>query len=557
MKCKSNLLQSQTLVSLTFFVAIAIFSGINGFADNIDTSKNRYWLFLAQKNGENSIQPSQKAVWRRVFRGNMQNYSWYDQPVNAADIAQIDASGARIRTVSRWLNAVSVETDSATLQKLRNLPIISKIKPVAVFKESVPQVEESPFRGPARPSTLDYGGSQAQVAQLQIDSLHNSGLTGLGITIGIMDTGFDTSHVCIRRINDEHRIIATRDFLNGDTDVMDLYTNQRAHGTEVLSCAGGFDEGHLIGTAFGANFVLAKTESLYAEIQAEEDYWVAASEWMESLGVDIISSSLGYTDWYDTTQLDGNTAVITQAADVAAALGVVVVNCAGNEGDNIRWRKVIPPADGDSVVAVGAVNESGAIASFSSRGPTADGRIKPDVCARGVSTYLANYSNDSYESASGTSFAAPLIAGGIALLLESHPDWTAMQAINAMKAASSRASHPDNFYGWGIPNFVSANLTQPYNPSSGGSIVIAPQPSEDSVVFHFYIQQSGAGVLSIHDLSGIKVKELDFGYMNSGTSEYVWDGANESGAKVASGIYICNLRIGDSNIRQKIAYIAH
>jgi len=555
MKVKLNHLRSQTVITITALVTFAIIAGIDASADNGDTSKNHYWLFLTTKNSQNTIQPSEKATWRRTFRSGTQNYSWYDQAIDPSVIAAIRDSGVKIRTVSRWLNAVSVDADSAAIEKLRGLAIITRITPVAIFKEPIPQLETTSFRGPAKPAAFNYGQSQVQVAQLEIDSLHNSGLSGAGIVIGIMDTGFDTSHVSIRRAHDENRIIGTYDFIHNDTDVMDLFDSQRAHGTAVLSCVGGFHEGNIIGTAYGANFILAKTEILSTEIQAEEDYWVAAAEWMESLGVDIITSSLGYTDWYDTTQLDGNTAIITQAADAAASLGVVVVNCAGNEGDNIRWRKIIPPADGDSVVAVGAVNGNGSITSFSSRGPTADGRTKPDVCARGEATWTAIYSGG-YGALSGTSFAAPLIAGGLALLLESHPEWSSMQAISAMKEASSRASQPNDSYGWGIPNFVNADFLQPFNPSGGGAIAIYPQPSQDSVVFNITIVQSGNAVLSIHDLTGAKIAEQDLGY-RSMSFKYIWDGRNESGTQVASGIYICNLRIANDNIRQKIAYISH
>lgn len=556
MKNKLNQLRCQIVIPAIILIALSVFSGITASADNNTTSQNRYWVFLGQKKSINAIRPAEKAIWRRTFRANLQTESWYDLSVDPAAIDSIRLSGAAIRTISRWLNAVSVSADSLSLENLRGLSFISKITPVAVFKETLPPIENMPFRGPAKPAVFDYGQSQQQVAQLEIDSLHNTGLSGHGVMIGVMDTGFDTSHVAFRRMTDENRVIATHDFLNGDSNVMDLYTSQRGHGTAVLSCLGGFDEGHLVGTAFGADFILAKTESLYTyEEVFEEDCWVAAAEWMESLGVDIISSSLGYTDWYDTTQLDGHTAVITQAANIANSLGVIVVNSAGNEGDNPRWRKVTPPSDGDSVLAIGAVDANGSIASFSSRGPTADGRIKPDICAMGVADWVAIYTGG-YGALSGTSFAAPLIAGGVALLLESHPDWTLADVISALKAASSRATQPNNSYGWGIPNFVRADLMQPYVFKEGSSVIIAPQPAQDSVVFHIKLIQAGKAVLSIHDLSGAKIAEHEFNVQEPSTVIFVWDGKNESRTKVASGIYICNLNADGMNIRQKIAYIS-
>jgi len=384
--------------------------------------------------------------------------------------------------------------------------------------------------------------------------LHNAGLDGTGILIGIMDTGFDTTHAAFTRLRSERLILHTRDFINDDSDVMDSLDIQRSHGTAVLSVLAGFDEGNLIGPAFGAHLALAKTEILPGEDQAEEDYWVAAAEWMESLGVDIISSSLGYIDWYDTTQLDGRTAVITLAADAAAALGVVVVNAAGNEG-NTTWRKVIPPADGLSVIAVGGVDSDSNVIGFSSRGPTADGRIKPDVCALGAGNYVADYFGG-YGFSSGTSFAAPLISGGIALLLQGHPDWTPDDVTQNLKRASSRAFGPDNAFGWGIPNFVRAYYGLPFEPEDRPSIEIIPQPAEDSVTFRILVPQASNIVFSIHEISGAEVIEWTRYVNEPSTVAIKWNGINHKGKRVASGIYICNLKTSDSNARGKFFFIS-
>jgi serine protease AprX len=271
--------------------------------------------------------------------------------------------------------------------------------------------------------------------------------------------------------------------------------------------------------------------------------------------VKIISSSLGYIDWYDTTQLDGQTAVITRAANAANALGIIVVNSAGNEGNNIRWRKVTPPADGDSVIAAGAVDVNGTIADFSSRGPTADGRIKPDFCALGVSDYVANYAGG-YGRFSGTSFSAPLIAGGIALLLEGHPDWTLSRVISFVKKASSKLTNPNNAYGWGIPNFVDAYYMQVFSPSGNPEIAIIPHPAVDSAVCYLAITQAGPAVFSIHDLSGAEIEEWTFNVESPSTIIQVWDGRNHAHERVVSGIYICNLKIGDTSTRQKLFFIS-
>jgi hypothetical protein len=211
----------------------------------------------------------------------------------------------------------------------------------------------------------------------------------------------------------------------------------------------------LIGPAFGADFALAKTEIKLSETQIEEDNWVAGVEWADDLGADIVSSSLGYQDWYTYEDMDGNTALCTIAADLAVSKGIVVVNSAGNERIT-TWYHIIAPADGDSVIAVGAVDLQGGLASFSSAGPTFDGRIKPDVVARGVQTYCA-WANGGYGGASGTSLSAPLVAGVCALLLEIHPDWTPIQVREALWHTASQADDPDNLYGYGIANAAEAS----------------------------------------------------------------------------------------------------
>jgi subtilisin family serine protease len=511
-------------------------------------------VFFSQKNSGPGFPINPRALERRAARANVTDMSLYDLPVDSAYTEQLREAGAEIRVISRWLNAASVIADSAVLDRIGRLPFVTKISKVAAYRMPIPQPELNVYAGRGKISAYNYGPSFSQVSMLAVDSLHNAGLSGRNVLIGIMDTGFDTSHVVFRLMAGEHRILATYDFINGDSNVMDLWDSQRSHGTETLSALAGFDEGNLIGPAFGASLILAKTEIISQEIQAEEDYWVAAAEWMESLGADIITSSVGYIDWYDTTQLDGHTAVITRAANIANSLGVIVVNCAGNEGTTV-WRKIIPPCDGDSVIAVGAVDINGIITDFSSRGPTADGRIKPDFCAQGQTDYVANYISG-YAYLSGTSFSAPLIAVGIALLIEGHPDWTLAQIFRNLKRASSRSNRPDNNYGWGIPNFVDAYYSQSSGQEGNLLITITPHPAIDSVVFNLSIPEIGTAFLSVHDLSGAEIREWEIVTDKPSTVRQVWDGRNNSGKMIASGIYICILKIGAMVSRQKLFYIS-
>ncbi|UCE67135.1 MAG: S8 family serine peptidase [Candidatus Zixiibacteriota bacterium] len=566
---------------------------------------------------------------------------WYDYPVNRDYVRALRQKGARIRHVSRWLNAVSVSASPGVLDEIAGLSFVREIRRVSSYSR-LREIEIPAAHIPAATTVFDYGPSYNQIAMLAVDSLHDQGYSGSGILIGIIDSGFDYSHISFSDIVSENRIVATYDFINGDTNVTDEPDEQRDHGTQVFSVLAGFDEGFLIGPAYGADFVLAKTEIELQEIQAEEDNWVAAAEWMDSIGVDIISSSVGYIDWYDTTQLDGQTALCTQAANVAVSLGIVVVNAAGNEG-NTSWRKVIPPADGDSVIAVGGVGPGGIILNLSSRGPTADGRIKPDFCAQGSAVYAANWRRDNYLLAGGTSFAAPLVAGAIALIMEAHPEWALADILENMKSYSLRPPifyHigpqsvlvgetlnirisvdflPDNNYGWGIPDFNAAvNLPQdwygdeiilnaialPENStfvdslngsglftfipersqigedtvifiSSFGvysdtetvriaileelgslSAVVAPHPAVDSAVFRISPNSLGRGNIYIHDVSGILIKDIEFESPGGNFVVLSWDGRNNSGEYVASGVYILNVSLGHSTVTEKFFFVS-
>jgi hypothetical protein len=544
----------QDLISRTVLTLLFLVPNLRAESGADSSQSFARWVFFTDKVSESPIAISEKAMERRFKRASLTDNSWYDLPVNEQYIQALRAAGANIRTISRWLNAVSIVADYTALSEIEFLPFVDRIYPLSSYRLPLPQ-QSSAIRSPLDKSTIiDYGPSGLQVAMLGADSLHNMGLTGYRIRIGIMDTGFNTNHPVFSRMVSENLILMTHDFINGDSNVIDQPDIQQLHGTAVLSVLAGFDEGSLIGPAFGAEIVLAKTEIVTQEIRAEEDYWVAASEWMESLGVEIISSSVGYTDWYDTLQLDGHTPIVTQAANIANLLGIVVVNAAGNEALT-SWHKIIPPADGDSVIAAGAVDPDMFMADFSSRGPTADGRIKPNFCALGVDDYVAFYTGG-YGFSSGTSFSAPLIAGGIALLLEGHPAWRLADIFGNLKRASSKSLRPNNSYGWGVPDLIDAYYQLPYEPVNQLSMYIAPHPAVDSVVFYLIIPGPGLTVLSVHDVAGVKIEQWEFRTERPEAIRSVWNGRSRSNMKVASGIYICNLKMGDAVFRQKLFYIA-
>jgi len=396
-----------------------------------------------------------RCLWRRskvLEAGRLVDAA--DLPVSSANIEGIKPLVNRIRTTSRWLNAVSAEVSPSAVRKIARLPFVRRVELVRSFSRSEPQ--SSPYSPPqlglADPVVGFYGPSFTQINQINVWPLHRLGYTGRGVIVCMLDSGFRTTHEIFR----QSHLIAQHDFVNGDGDVSQDFSDPNdysdSHGTGTWSLLGGYKPGELVGPAYGADFILAKTETENFERPIEEDYWVAGIEWAESLGAEVVSSSLGYIDWYTFPDMDGQTAVTTRAANRATRLGVVVVNAAGNERDN-SWAHIIAPADGFDVIACGAVDSLGQISSFSSPGPTYDGRIKPEVCALGVNNWLAANRedlSDTYRTGSGTSFSTPLIGGVVALLLEIHRDWTPAQVRQALMGTASLSQNPNNDYGWGI-----------------------------------------------------------------------------------------------------------
>lgn len=398
-----------------------------------------------------------------------------DLPVSPSYIDQVAACGASIHVASKWVNGVSVIATRQQLECVERLPFVRIIQPVRQAQRIEPvEVDEGPFVPPTNADAgavslvLDYGESLAQLQQINLVALHNAGYTASGVIVGILDTGFERSHVAFNEPTHPLTVVAEHDFVSNDGDTSfnpaDDPTQHR-HGTMILGTLGAYKPGQLVGGAFDASFVLCKTEDNSQEVPAEEDNYVAGLEFIELHGGDMATASLGYIDWYTQADLDGMTAVTTVAVNVATANGLYCVNAAGNGGhdSNPATSNLIAPADAVQVLACGAVDNTGIIAGFSSDGPTADGRVKPEVLARGSNTRTVNPSSTTtYLGVSGTSLSTPLVAGAMACLIEAHPTWTVQQMRTYLMLTASDyvANHTyDATYvrGYGIINAFAAS----------------------------------------------------------------------------------------------------
>jgi len=420
---------------------------------------------------------SEQAIKRRG-RVDADNYliDKNDFPVSLDVVNRIRSQGIKIRGVSRWLKAVAAEADSAQLRSLSALSFVKRIDLIHTFSVPTPP-EAVPLRRQQQQATqdrFDYGSSLMQNQFTGAVRLHNAGLSGRGVRIAIFDTGFRTDHEAF----DSTTIVATWDFINNDSVVDDpecpvpLGNSQIYHGTLVFGTIGGYLPGELIGSAPEAEYLLAKTEITCngTEIKREEDNWILAAEWADSAGADIISSSLGYTQFTDSgsyqfSDRDGDTPLITAAADIAASKNILVVNAAGNMRQ-YPWGHIVAPADGDSVIAVGALFADSQLAPFSSPGPSADGRIKPDIASLGVDV-VAAFAPSGVAMVSGPSLATPLVAGCAALALEHDSTLTADELRTLIRRSGDRFEHPDNDFGYGIFDAVrTADIIHIITPDS-------------------------------------------------------------------------------------------
>lgn len=529
-------------------------------------SAGKVWVYFTDKNlvTDNFIILDDKTLQRRQKVGL--GLTWYDRSVSGTYIESLEENGAVIHKVSRWLNAVSITSDINIINEISLLPFVNKIHPVAIYKKRDIRLDEQSFSRKITTSRpLDYGYAQEQIEQINCHTAHDAGYSGQGVRVLILDTGFNTE----RNVFDSLDIIDEWDFINNDGNTANETVDednygQHNHGTMIFSTLAGYDPGNLIGPAFDSEFLLAKTEDVSNESQVEEDNYVAALEWGEQNGADVASSSLGYLDWYSYCDMDGNTGVTTIAVDIATYLGVLCITSAGNWGTSepppnpcdTLYYYISAPADADSVISVGAVNSEGDIAYFSSHGPTYDGRIKPEVCARGVSTWCVNANSDSYRTGSGTSLSAPLVSGAAAVIFSAHPNWTPMQVREAMMMTSDRVDTPDNHYGYGLIDVMAAidyetsAIDEISIPDKFSILNIYPNPFNLNTTMQFKVVTDGHTTLLVYDITGRLVETIINEKLMAGDHYYKWDAS-----ALSSGIYFIHINLPTGNDTHKITYL--
>lgn len=442
-------------------------------------SQNRYVIKFTDKIGtpysisNPSAFLSPRAINRRINHGIAITNS--DLPVNPAYIAGVQATGATILNKTKWLNAITVDiTNPSQLTAINALPYVSVSENVGRIanqntnptvdkfsKELIKAVTQNITPSNLKTGSLDYGMATNQTSMIGLNNLHDSGYSGSGMLIAVLDAGFfDANNMdCFDSLFANNQIITTWDFVDNEINVYD----NNYHGASVLSCMAANKPGEMIGTAPHAKYILLRSEDTNSENIIEEYNYAAAAEFADSMGADLIHSSLGYYTFDITStshtyaDMDGNTTPASIAADMAASKGILVVSSAGNEG-NSSWNYIGTPADGDSVLAVGAVDQSTSLyAGFSSNGPSYDGRVKPDVAAVGQGTYLYYPGTSTVAQGNGTSFSGPIIAGAAACLWQAWPGLSNMEIIQAIKESASQYTNPDTLLGYGIPNFTLAN----------------------------------------------------------------------------------------------------
>ena len=538
-------------------IFLLLFISISTFAQQ-DSITYKYWVEFTDK--DNSVfsvnNPEYFLSQRAIERRNSQNISIQiqDLPINNWYVDSIRNLGFEIINCSKWFNGVMLTTNDSLLSNKIDLPFVKSIYYFGNWnKNKSNQKIKSKFETDF--SKVDYGESFNQLAMLKGDILHNKNLKGGGLVIAVLDAGFNKVNQmdAFEKLFSNNRILGTRDFVKKNNDVFQGHS----HGMMVLSTMGSENEEQIIGTSPEASFWLLRSEDGDSENLIEEYNWLCAAEFSDSVGADIINSSLGYTTFDDDNQnhtysdMDGRTTPVSIAANIASRKGMIVVSSAGNSGSN-SWHYIGAPADADSILSIGAIDENRDFAWFSSYGPTSDGRVKPTVVAQGRNTIVAT-SDNGVLAGNGTSFSSPVIAGMTACLWQAHPNRTNMEIINAIILSSHLHENPNDSLGYGLPNFALADLllTAPRNQSISEIIAIVPNPISSNSHLYVYVSNTNVMSMEAYDIKGNRINKFNFSLTPQSNNQINLSFLRKN----AVGTYLLKIRIAGQEFVEKVVVI--
>lgn len=469
-----------------------------------------------------------------------------DAPIETTYIQNIKNLGFTVTDYSKWLNGVAVNATSAQIQTLSQQSYVDHVESFVknpnggIRKQKIEKFKEFASTNDNKDAltTFNYGSGLSQINQINVRALHVAGFTGAGMTIAVIDTGFpsvDTGNA-YKRLRDNGQIKGGYNFVNKSTDIYN--TSLNTHGSICMGAIGGYLDNQFVGTAPDADFYLYASEDGANEIPEEELYWIEAAEEADRKGVDVISTSLGYTEFddsrYDYTYADmnGTTSFIARGAQIATEKGIFVTFAAGNEGTS-SWHYISTPADNAKVFTIGAVTNQGQSSSFSSFGPNSAGVIKPDGAARGSETYTVYGSQ--VTQASGTSLANPVAAGGVACLLQSLPNNISREDIkNKLRQNASLCPNPSAQMGYGILNFYKTYQTLGLKDITKTNIKVYPNPVKD---FINITSDKAIKSVEIYDVLGRLIKT------NSSTKINV--------SQLSKGNYLLKIKTDSGDIIEK------
>ncbi len=524
-------------------------------------AQNRYVIRFADRTNSpfTITQPHQYLSQRAIDRRNRYNIAieLNDLPVNPNYVQGVAATGATILNISKWFNAVIIETlNPNVLNAISLLPYVINttnvgrhaLQNVIPVKNKFDDEYQAILNNAAlRTATFNYNHSFNQISMIGLDGLHNLGFAGDGMIIAVLDAGFKDANLmsCFDSLFLQNRVISTYDFVNHETNVY----NDNYHGASVLSCMAANVPGEFIGTAPHASYILLVSEDAATENIIEEYNWSVAAEYADSSGADVINTSLGYTTFdiaandHTRADMNGNTCPASIAADIAAKKGILVVASAGNEGGS-QWQYIGSPADADSILAVGAVDSLGQYAYFSSTGPSVDGRVKPDIADQGYQTWLYVPGNPNPQTGNGTSFSGPVLAGAAACLWQAWPAFNNMRIIDAIKRSASQYANPDSLLGYGIPNFSFANNLlnlAGYTIPDNEVMHLFPNPwnGTDPLNIFFKSDSSQKAELTITEMSGKIVLRKYPQLIGGGYTHLILK------ENIASGMYLVSIKSTD------------